>query len=112
MPAVIQVSYGATPITAGLVLHEQLDGVVVILPFAGGALDPKRFSASVYIARGAAAPAVDTLVIVRQPDPSGFERRALDRLSGEALGRDHDAGTTLARLAQLRAKLRLADRLS
>ena len=113
MRPIIQVSYYGRPITEGIPLHEALDGVAVVLPFAGGALDAARFEASVYVARGAAAPSVKTLVIVRQPDLSGFERRALDRLTGErALGGRQDVGTTLARLVELRAKLRLAGRLS
>ena len=113
VPPIIWVSYYGTPITEGVSLPEALNGVVVVLPFAGGALDPARFEASVYVARDAAAPPVKTLVIVRQPDLSSFERRALDRLTGErALGGRQDVGTTLARLVELRAKLRLAGRLS
>jgi hypothetical protein len=111
VPPIVQVSYHGAPITEGMPVHEALDGVVVVLPFAGGSLDCARFEASVYVPRGAAVPFVKTLVIVRQPDPSGFERRALDRLGGEgAPGRGQ--APTLARLVELRARLRLAGRLT
>jgi hypothetical protein len=112
-PPIIQVGYAGVPITDRIVMREQLDGQVVVLPFAGGPLDFRRFSASTYVARGAPAPTVRTLVIVQQPKLSDFERRAVDRISGErAQGRGHDAGTTLARLLELRTRLRLARRLS
>ncbi len=114
-PAIIRVSYRGTPIAQGI-LHEELDGLRVLLPCAGGALDPEGFAASTYVPPGAAAPAVATLVIVREPKLSDFERRALDRLPREmsqmALGDRLDAGTPVARLVELRAQLLLARRLT
>lgn len=110
---IVEVSYGGTPIAAGT-LHE--DGLCTLLPFAGGPLDPGKLAASAYVAVGAAAPAVSTLVIVREPNLSDLERRALDRLPGEmsrlALDPGPDAGATVARLLEMRAELILAGRLS
>lgn len=109
---IVEVRYHGTPIAAGA-LGE--DGLCRLLPFAGGALDRRKFAVSTYVAPGARAPAVATLVIVREPSLSDLERRALERLPREsrlALGRERDAGTTVSRLLAMRAKLMLAGRLS
>jgi hypothetical protein len=82
MPVIVRVSYRGTPIAEGI-LPEGRDGLRVALPFAGGPLDPEGFAASTYVAAGAPAAAVATRVIVREPELSDLERRALDRVPGE-----------------------------
>jgi hypothetical protein len=115
MHPIVQVSYHGMPIAEGMVLPEPLGAIRVVLPFAGGALDRDGFTASAYVAAGAAAPALATLVILREPKLSDFERRALDRVPGQmsrmAIGHGLDSGTSLGRLVELRAELMLAGRL-
>jgi hypothetical protein len=113
-PVIVRVSYRGTPIAAGI-LGEDLDGLHALLPFAGGLLDPEGFAASTYVAPGAAAPAVATLVIVREPRLSELERRALVRLpramSDMAGDSRLDCRDPVARLVELRAERVLAGRL-
>ena len=59
------------------------DGLCARLPFAGGALDPEQFATCAHVAAGDPAPALTTLVIVRESILSDLERRALDRLPSE-----------------------------
>lgn len=109
---VVEVRYHGTPIVLGALGD---DGLCARLPFAGGALDPEQFATCAYVAAGDPAPALTTLVIVREPILSDLERRALDRLPSEsslALAGERDAGATVPRLLEMRAKLLLAGRLS
>jgi hypothetical protein len=77
---IVEVSYKATPVAVGAVRDQ---GFRVSSPFAGGALDLDGFGASIYVATGAPAPQLTTLVVVCQPELSHFERRAVDTLSRE-----------------------------
>ena len=107
---VVEVTYDAVPIANGEVAE---DGLRVSLPFAGGALDPDHFAASVYVVAGAPVPTLSTVVTVRQPRLSDLERRALDRMPGEIGDVDLvqlDVGAGVERLIELRTQLLLAGR--
>jgi len=109
---IVQVSYNGTAIAAGAFRDH---GLCALLPFAGGALDPRKFAGASFVAPDADAPAVSTLVIVCEPRLSDLEQRALDRLPAEdrlAVGGEADAGASVPRLLEMRAELMLAGRLS
>jgi hypothetical protein len=110
LPPVIKVIYHDTVVAEGTIRDE---GLCVVLPFAGGALDPGGFAASTYFSAGVAPSRLTTLVIVRQRELSDLERRALERLPREIseIGHRRLAATAeVERLLELRSGLVLAGR--
>jgi hypothetical protein len=83
LPAITQVSYRGKLIAEGLIVHGELEAMRVLIPYAGGTLDPEGFTASTYVVRGAEGPTVDTLVIVREPALTPLEQKVLRQLPRE-----------------------------
>ena len=109
-PHVIRVTYHDTSIAEGPLGDE---GLRVLLPFAGGALDQAGFLASTYVPSGGVRPALTTLVVVCQPVLSALERRVVDRLRREVdeiHPRPVRASTEVERLLELRRQIVLAGR--
>jgi len=79
LPSITAVSYRDKPLVEGLFVHPQVDAMYVNVPFAGGALEAEAFRASTYV-REEEAPPVETLLIVRQPELSPLEQKALEQL--------------------------------
>jgi hypothetical protein len=108
--AIVQVSFHGTAIAEGVILDEEL---WVVLPFAGGSLDPAGFAASAYVAPAAASPAVSMVVVVRQPELTDLERRVFERLPREMSEMGiawAGAGAEAACLIELRKRLVLGGR--
>jgi hypothetical protein len=107
---VVQVTYHDTIVAEAPIRDE---GLCVLLPFAGGSLDPGGFAASTYLPPGVAPSPLTTLVIVSQPGLSDLERRALERLPSEVSEVGHRplaAKAEVERLLELRRELVLAGR--
>jgi hypothetical protein len=68
IPAITELSYRGKPVAEGMIVHPELDAMRVLVPYAGGRLDSSGFVASTY-AHGKHVPAVDTVVVVREPCP-------------------------------------------
>jgi hypothetical protein len=82
VPAITEVSYRGKPVAEGMIVHPELDAMRVLLPYAGGRIDPSGFVASTY-AHGKQVPDVDTVVVVREPELTPIERKVLDKLPEE-----------------------------
>ncbi|MGV8908147.1 MAG: hypothetical protein ACOH1Y_04135 [Propionicimonas sp.] len=91
IPAITQVSYRGKLVAEAIPATEELPALRVLVPFAGGSLDLEAFTASTYRLREHAKTAVDTIVVVREPELSTLERKVLERLPAEinqmAIGR-------------------------
>jgi hypothetical protein len=82
LPTITGVSYRDKPLVEGLFVHPDVEAMYVTVPFAGGELEAEAFTASTYV-RDENAPPVQTLVIVRQPELTPLEQKALERLPVE-----------------------------
>jgi hypothetical protein len=107
---VLEVTYRGAVLAEATIRDE---GLCVGLPFAGGSLDPGGFAASAYFSPGVAPSRLATLVIIRQPELSDLEQRALEGLQSEIseIGHRRVAATAeVERLLELRTGLVLAGR--
>jgi hypothetical protein len=107
---VLEVTYRGAVLAEGTIRDE---GLCVGLPFAGGSLDPGGFAASAYFSPDVAPSRLATLVIIRQPELSDLEQRALEGLQSEIseIGHRRVAATAeVERLLELRTGLVLAGR--
>ncbi|MGH2721898.1 MAG: hypothetical protein ACRDJO_09885 [Actinomycetota bacterium] len=82
-PAITRLRYGRTPVVEGLAVADELDAMVALLPFAGGALHPEAFAADTWAPPGQAEADVETLVVYRQPRLTPLEERVLASLPGD-----------------------------
>ena len=81
VPVLTEVSYRGKVVAEAIPLAEGLDVVTVVLPFAGGAVDPDGFVSAHYRPRSAEVGVdVETFVVYRQPELTPLERRILERL--------------------------------
>jgi hypothetical protein len=82
IPSITEVRYRGKSVAEGMITHPEMQAMRVLVPYAGGRLDPEGFVASTYV-HGERAPEVDTIVIVREPELSPIEQKVLDRLPEE-----------------------------
>lgn len=82
LPAITEVSYRGKPVAEGMIVHPEMRSMRVLVPFAGGKLDPEAFVASTYVSPGE-GPEVETVVVVREPELSPLEQKVMDRLPAE-----------------------------
>jgi hypothetical protein len=82
LPAITEVRYRGKPIAEGMIVHPEVRSMHVLVPYAGGGLDPGEFVASTYVQRGE-APEVETVVVVREPELTPLEQKVLERLPVE-----------------------------
>jgi hypothetical protein len=91
IPAITQVSYRGKLVAEGMPAFEEFPAVRVLVPYAGGELDPEAFAAHTYRLGKHRGVEVETVVIVRDPELSALEKKVLERLPREvnqlALGR-------------------------
>jgi hypothetical protein len=83
LPAITEVRYRGKAIAEGLVVHPELGSMCALVAYAGGGLDPESFVASTFVAPGQQV-AVETVVVVREPQLTALERKVLERLPAEA----------------------------
>jgi hypothetical protein len=82
IPSITEVRYRGKSVAEGMITHPEMKAMRVLIPYAGGRLDPEGFVASTYV-HGERASEVDTIVIVREPELSAIEQKVLDRLPEE-----------------------------
>jgi hypothetical protein len=82
LPAITELRYRGKPVVEAMIVHPEMRSMRALVPYAGGTLDPAAFVASTYVRRGVAAE-VETVVVVREPELTPFERKVVDRLPEE-----------------------------
>jgi len=102
--ALTQISYGGRVIVDGLLVHGDLDALVALVPYAGGALNDEAFKARSWAPRRAGAPPVQTIVICRPPRLTQLEQRVLaslpDDVEAAVIGRPPTAAWPGAEAAE------------
>jgi hypothetical protein len=82
LPVLIDVSYRGTIVVESIVVDGNVGATAVLVPHAGGTVDPQGFVASTY-ADTPVSEDIATFVIVPEPDLSILERTALHQIPRE-----------------------------
>ncbi len=82
LPVFIDVSYCGTPVVEGIVVDSCVGATAILVPHAGGTVDPQAFVASTY-ADTPVSEDIATFVIVPEADLGILERAALHQIPGK-----------------------------